>query len=45
MSMEAQNRELQMFFEPKKQRKKAKNARRERVIFCLKFLFVDPLYF
>ncbi len=37
MSLEAQNRKLQMFFEPQKQRNKAKNARREKVIFCFKF--------
>ncbi len=37
MSLEAQNRELQMFFEPQKQKNKVENAGRERVIFCLKF--------
>jgi hypothetical protein len=37
MSLEAQNKELQVFFEPQKQRNKAENARRERVIFYLKF--------
>jgi hypothetical protein len=35
MSLEAQNTELQMFFEPQKQRNKVENVRRERVIFCL----------
>jgi len=37
MSLEVENKELQMFFEPQKQRNKAKNAGRERMIFCLKF--------
>jgi hypothetical protein len=33
--IETANEELQIFFEPQKQRNKAKNTRRERVIFCL----------
>ncbi len=36
MSMEAQNRELQMFSEPQKQRNKTENVGRERMIFCFK---------
>jgi len=44
MSLEAQNRELQMFFEPQKQRNKAKTARRESDILP-KILSLDPLYF
>jgi hypothetical protein len=31
-----QNKELKMFFEPQKQRNKAKNVKKERVIFCPK---------
>ncbi len=37
MSLEVQNKKLQMFFEPQKQSNKVKNAGRERVIFCFKF--------
>jgi hypothetical protein len=37
MSLEVQNGKLQMLFEPQNQRNKAGKARRERVIFCLKF--------
>jgi hypothetical protein len=37
MSLETQNKKLQMSFEPQKQRNKAENAGRERMIFCLKF--------
>jgi hypothetical protein len=44
MSLEAQNRELQMFFEPQKQRNKAKTTRRESDILP-KILSLDPLYF
>jgi len=45
MSLEAQNIELQMFFEPQKQRNKVKNARKEREIFCLKFSLWTPFTF
>jgi hypothetical protein len=40
MSLEAQNIELQMFFEPQKQRNKAKNIGKDSDILSL-----DPLYF
>jgi hypothetical protein len=40
MSLEVQNKELQMFFELEKQRNKVKNIGREKVILSL-----DPLYF
>jgi hypothetical protein len=43
MSLEAQNRKLQMFFEPQKQGNKVENTRREKVIFCLKFCLYTPL--
>jgi hypothetical protein len=45
ISLEAQNKELQLFIEPQKQRNKAKNARNERVIFLSQILFLDPIYF
>jgi hypothetical protein len=35
MSLEVQNKELQMFFELEKQRNKVENVRGERMIFCL----------
>jgi hypothetical protein len=35
MWLEAQNKELQMFFKPQKQKNKIENARKERMIFCL----------
>jgi hypothetical protein len=44
MSLETQNRKLQISFEPKKQRNKAKNARKEEVTFCLKFCLYPPLF-
>jgi hypothetical protein len=37
MSLEVQNKKLQMFFEPQKQRNEANNVGSEGVIFCLKF--------
>jgi hypothetical protein len=37
MSLEAQTKELQIFFEPQKQRNKAENAGRGKMIFCLKW--------
>jgi len=42
MSLEVQNKELQMLFEYQKQRNKAKNIGRETVTFCLKFCLYTP---
>jgi hypothetical protein len=44
MSLKAQNKELQMFFEPHKQRNKADNARRESDI-LFQILSLNPLHF
>jgi hypothetical protein len=47
MSLEVQNRESQMFFEPQKQGNKAENVEREKMLFCLKFylyLYFQQLY-
>jgi hypothetical protein len=44
MSLEAQNRELQMFLEPQKQRNKVENAGKERNILS-QILSPDPFYF
>ncbi len=44
MSLEGQNKKLQMFFEPQKQRNKTENARKERNILS-QILFLDPFYF
>jgi hypothetical protein len=41
MSLEMQNKKLQMFFEPQKQRNKAKNAGERKS----DILSLDPLYF
>jgi hypothetical protein len=37
MSLEAQNEEQQMFFQPQKQRNKVENVRKKNVIFCFIF--------
>jgi hypothetical protein len=37
MSLEVENIELWMFFELQKQRNKAENAERKKMIFCFKF--------
>ena len=44
MSLEAQNRELQMFLETQKQRNKVENAGKERDILS-QILSLDPFYF
>ncbi len=44
MSLEAQNRKLQMFLEPQKQRNKVENAGKERDILS-QILSLDPFYF
>ncbi len=44
MSLEAQNRELQIFLEPQKQRNKVENAGKERDILS-QILSLDPFLF
>jgi len=44
MSLEVQNKELQMFFEPQKQKNKVENTRRESVIFCFRAPFISNNY-
>jgi hypothetical protein len=45
MSLEAQNRELQMFFEPQKTKEQSKEHKKRKSDILSQILFLDPLYF